>query len=120
MSCNDFVVRTVLDIHKVSTEERTARGYIDGNKKAKQSVEQIDLITGKVINIFSSITEAAKTIGGDTSSISKACRGKIKSHHGYGWRYQGAPAEKRNFSSRKINQIDLKTNEIIHTYDSLS
>ena len=65
--------------------------YIDAdyNKKdftAKQ-VYQVDLNTGQILNIFSSISEAARFVGGDSSYISKVCKGIQKSSKGFGWKY---------------------------------
>lgn len=120
IGCNDYVVRSVLDNHNISTEERQKRGYVDGSSTAKQPVEQFDLNTGQVIQQFSSLSEAARSINGDSSCISKACKGKYNSHKGYGWRYKGQPLNKKDFSKRSVNQIDLKTGAILNTYTSLS
>lgn len=50
-------------------------------------VEWLDPKTNKVIKIFNSIAEAAKSTKSDSSTISKVCRGKLKTTNGYGWRY---------------------------------
>jgi hypothetical protein len=52
-------------------------------------VEQIDPKTKLVINIFSSMTEAARCLGINVSSISKVCTmGKYrKTAGGFSWRY---------------------------------
>lgn len=120
IKCNDFVVRTVLDHHNITTQERKERGYIDGNKQAKQAVEQLHIKTNQVLQEFSSLTEAAKMVHGDSSNISKVCRGKKQTYLGYKWRYKGSPIKPKDFSSKKINQIDLKTGKIIKTYNSIS
>lgn len=42
IDCNEFVVRTVLDIHNVSTEERIDRSYddqVNSHKKYQREVE---------------------------------------------------------------------------------
>ena len=58
-------------------------------KKLSMPVEQIDLRTGDVIAIHSSVSEAARSIGDvrRNTSISRVCRGLRQSAFGYGWRY---------------------------------
>ena len=48
----------------------------------------IQLKRGVVINEYCSVTDAAQAVGADVSSISKCCRGKIKTCHGFSWRYK--------------------------------
>lgn len=52
----------------------------------KKPVIQIDLLTGKIINIFSSITEAEKPYNSN-GHISDCCNGNRKSAYGYKWQY---------------------------------
>ncbi len=42
---------------------------------------------GKLIAKYETIADAARATGLDGSSISKACRGKLKTNGGYTWRY---------------------------------
>ena len=53
-----------------------------------QSVEQLDKTSEEVLNVYESITLAALSVEGDSSSISKCCKGKQKTHKGYKWRYK--------------------------------
>ena len=54
----------------------------------KRMVKQIDINTGMVINIFDSITEAAKYLGHNTiSNISTALHGRNVTAYGYKWEY---------------------------------
>lgn len=55
----------------------------------KRKVNQVDVNTGKVINSFNSITEAACFLGEQdfTKSISNVCKGKHATFRGYGWQY---------------------------------
>ena len=64
-----------------STEDYVKRDY------SARQVCQFDLNTNEILNIFSSISEAAKFVDGDSSYISKVCRGVQKSSKGYGWKY---------------------------------
>lgn len=59
-------------------------GYdVDNHKNLKKRVAQIDIDSGELINIYPSLTDAAKYIKGDKSNISKACLKKRQSAHGY-------------------------------------
>jgi hypothetical protein len=57
-----------------------------GSPKKGKSILQIDPITNKIVNIFSSITEARKTIG--SNGIPNALKGISKTSGGYIWRYK--------------------------------
>lgn len=55
------------------------------NKK----IEQRDLATGDLINIFESFNEICNTYGFDKSSINQCCLGHFISSYGYHWCYEG-------------------------------
>jgi hypothetical protein len=58
-----------------------------GNPKP---VEQIDLASGEVLAKYPSVVEASRKVkgnGNSSASISNACNGKVKSVHGFGWRF---------------------------------
>lgn len=65
--------------------------YVNQNYTSKdfspKRVYQIDLLTGKILNTFDSVSEAARFVDGDSSSIAKVCRGIYKSSKGFGWKY---------------------------------
>jgi len=50
-------------------------------------VAQIDKETKEIINIFETITDAAKSIGKGTSHLTEVCNGKLKSAYGFIWQY---------------------------------
>lgn len=53
-----------------------------------KKVAQIDKITNEIIQIYPSISAAAKAVNGNTSNISKVCHGgKAKTAKGYKWKY---------------------------------
>jgi len=73
---------------------KTSHGYIwkfknkeDASKKARCPVEKLDLRENIVIEKFSSISDAARSIGVNRSSISHACHGNLFSVGGYRWRF---------------------------------
>lgn len=122
VGCNDFVVRTVLDIHNISTEERKERSIDDqllSHEKYKREVNQIDISSNEVINTYESVSEAARKIGADNSTMSKICA-KSATFKGYKWEYTGNEYTKKDFSSRRVCQIDLKTNKVINIFPSIS
>ena len=55
--------------------------------RPKKKVCQIDLKTGKIINIFNSIAEARRSLGVSKDNISQVCNGKRHKCLGYGWKY---------------------------------
>lgn len=55
--------------------------------KSKKSVNQIDLYTGKILNTYSSISQAAETLKLNKSNIGTVCRGQRNHCGGYFWAY---------------------------------
>jgi hypothetical protein len=53
-------------------------------------VEQIDLITGKVVAVYSSQSQAERALNISSGNISAVCRGKRDNAYGYFWRFNGA------------------------------
>ena len=62
---------------------------------------QIDVKTDKEISRFNSVTDAGKTLGIDSSGISKVCTGKQKTCGGFKWKYEE--------SSKNISKLIEKT-----------
>ena len=118
--CNDFVVRTVLDIHQVSTEDRKERSHYRqeaAHKPYRRVVEQIDISTGKVLKSYESVQAASEEIGCDSSYLSRTCR-KNKIAFGYRWRYRNDMYVKKDFASKPVCQVDLDTGRIINVFPS--
>lgn len=118
--CNDYVVRTVLDIHNVSTEERKQRSSYrqdEGHKPYRRKVNQIDISSGQIIHIYDSVREAAYAMQCDDSYICKLCKNK-KNAFGYQWEYHDNEYIKKDFSSKQVCKIDLKTGEVLEIYPS--
>lgn len=55
-----------------------------------RAVERVDIDTGKVLEVYSSITSAAKRGNFNVGAISQCCNGNRKTHHGYIWRFATA------------------------------
>ena len=83
-------------LSKVCRDNKIAYGYkwsYNGQAKVKRDfskrvVEQLDLKTGNVLNTFESLSAAARAVNGDSSYLSKVCRGIQKSSKGFGWRFK--------------------------------
>ncbi len=58
-------------------------GTIAHNRK---KVAQLDM-EGNLIKVWESVTHAAKALGGSTSNIGNACKGKFKHSKNYKWKY---------------------------------
>lgn len=43
---------------------------------------------GTLVNEFESITDAAKSVNGNVTSITRNCKGRRPSAYGYVWRYK--------------------------------
>lgn len=80
IGCNDFVVRTVLDIHKISTHERKQRSeeaQLRSHKPYMRRVNQINPDTLEIVHTYNSISEAALSIPCDSSYLAKCCKGEL-------------------------------------------
>lgn len=77
-------------IHNLGYKTRSW-SEINGNnhETTKRKVNQIDLLTGKVLNTYESLTKAAIAMGDVTitKSLSNICNGIRPSLYGYGWQY---------------------------------
>ena len=120
IECNDFVVRTCLNTHNVSTEERKERSAYrqdEGHEPYRRKVKQIDISTNEVIHIYNSVREAAASIPCDNSYLSKICKDK-KVAYNYRWEYQDDNYVKKDFTAKPICKLDLKTGEVLEIYPS--
>ena len=77
--------KKISDAHKGrKLSNESIQKIIDSNNK---KVYQIDINTGKIINVYNSIKEAAEELKLDRGSISKCCNGKRKSVGGFKWMF---------------------------------
>ena len=93
-TCEGYTYLKYDDIKNMSKNEisdyienlRKELKFDDSNLPYKKQVALID-DKDNIINIFSGITEASKILGIDDSSISKVCRGKLKTTKGFRFKY---------------------------------
>lgn len=88
----------------------------------RKIVEQIDIESNNVINVFDSLNEAARFVGGDYTNIRSVCNGTRKSAYGYKWQYKDnridfKPKKRRD---KSVYQIDLNTGKILNTFGSIN
>ena len=68
--------------------ETKEEGYnTDRGGGFQKFIYQYDFETGVILSTFSSLSEAAQSVGVDPKTISKACLGEIKNCRGYSWSY---------------------------------
>ena len=91
LNINRATFREALQKH--NGEYRNYYWEIDNNSAKKQrdfsakEVAQIDKITNKIINIYPSVSAAARAVGGAVPNISKACKMSNRTVKGYKWKY---------------------------------
>ena len=68
-------------------ENNPMYGKISSNNPTSKQVAQYDKITLELIKIWDSMYDVERELGIDHSSISKCCKGKLKSAGGFIWRY---------------------------------
>ena len=107
---------------------RTARVAISeglkGNTNRRRTVRQYDKFTGKMIAEFSTVSDAARSIGVGTSNIAVACKSPEKTSGGFLWRYadeglavvEACPYKK--CKGKKVRKCD-SNGQVIAIYDSI-
>jgi hypothetical protein len=114
------------------------------DKAAKQCVAQLDLSSGNVICVHTSLKAAANAVDGNSAYISACCTGNHKSAYGFKWRKvtpddeeatlelpkpagraskcQEVPpiggSSKAGMNAKAIAQLDLKSDEVICVHAS--
>ena len=74
------------DFSRKRISEKSLQNLISQREKQKKKVDQYSL-TGDFIKTWSSVSEAAKAIGGQSSNIASCAAGRRKTAYGYIWRY---------------------------------
>lgn len=108
--------------NNVNNLEWCTRDYNTSYSISKK-IEQIDINTGKVIKIWDSANQAAKFYNGSSLNILNVCKNiyKYNTAYGYFWRFVGSENTiKENKCKKKILQLDINTNNIINTFNSIT
>ena len=109
--------------------------YKDGQKKRRQQkIQMYNRETGEYIKTFNSIDEASQETGTNRTTISQVASNKYgrRSAGGYIWRYAKDSIRKRRGlgddivvltrypRKRKVEMLDINTEEIIRTFNTIS
>lgn len=85
-SSDELAQKEKFYILKYNTRES---GYnSDAGGGFKKTVYQYDVVTGKLINSFANLSEAAKKVNSSKQHISRACLSVNQRYRGYIWSYQ--------------------------------
>lgn len=122
-NCSSRTVEQILKVNDVDIlSQKDAVTFISG-----KTVYQIDINTREVIDVFSSTAEAARSIGkkGYENSIAKCCNPNMsdKTCFGYGWVYDinNIPDyNKKGYNHKPVYKINIETNQIIDSFDSIA
>lgn len=79
-TCKGYQMKYVDDKNTIMTKFVSRQG-------GSIPVQQLDIVTNKVIATYPSAAEASRTTGADSSAIIKVCKGKMKTTFGYKWKY---------------------------------
>lgn len=91
------------------------------NDQGQKAIEKLDLETGEVLESFNSISDAAASIpGASTTRLTAVCKGRYQSSSGFFWRYKGS----QNFPTKskpkkRVEQLCLQTGNVLATFDSI-
>lgn len=89
---NEVDISTFTTVSDKQRQELMEIGLRIGNAKQRKEVLQLTL-SGELIKIWPSLTQAAKENQMDISSICQCCKGVIKTSGGYIWKYADSHTE---------------------------
>ena len=117
--------------HSGSLEQIGIKNGFYGKKHKKESFSKIRkmvkqlTIEGEYIKTFDSLTQASIETNSIASKISTVAKGYRKTHNGFKWEFVDSVHMMKYPSYIKTNfkyiaQIDIQTNKIINTFDSIT
>jgi len=109
-------ITTILGNLGITAKEKLKRNSTpnDSHSRYSKKVYQKDLLTHETINVFESVSAAANFLNICRATFREALHNHNNEYRGFYWEIDNNSAkEKRNFSSRKVAQIDKNTNEIL-------
>ena len=85
--CNKYALGNKMSEESKMKISDSMKGKFINRTDQSTQVDQINIITGEVVNSYPSRNEAARQIGANGSNIGKCCKGLVKSVKGYIWKY---------------------------------
>lgn len=116
-------ITTILGNLGITAKEKLERNSTpnDSHSRYSKKVYQKDLLTYETINIFESVSAAANFLNVCRATFREALRNHNNEYRGFYWEIDNnSSKEKRDFSTRKVAQIDKDTNKILKIFPSLS
>lgn len=109
----------------VTPSENTRHAVVTGLMKPtrERTVIQYSL-DGEKLNVYCSISEAARQTNSVSEKIVQCCQHQRKTHNNFQWRYKEEEADKiqsveaPKTKAKQVAQIDMQTGKIIAIYDS--
>lgn len=92
----------ISDIKTISILYKHKIKYYNYDKMCKDSILQIDIITGNILNTFDNCINASKNVGVDSSNISRALREETITCNNNFWLYS------KYYSKEKIYELQQK------------
>ena len=108
-NCNDLSKLTDILDGNISQNQKIENPEVPIQRKAKRAIDQINIVTDKVIQSYESIEAAGRSIGCTGSAIGIALRNKTISQ-GFLWRYAGISKEEQ-FLDQPVIKYNCKTGE---------
>jgi hypothetical protein len=99
----------------VGSEHKAARA----SNRVATAVESYDLETGDTVKVYQTTHEVVPE-GFNRGNVVNACRGRLGSYKGLGWRYVGGAPPARRTSNKAIEAFDLMTGEVLSRWPSAS
>lgn len=119
-SCSINIALTNLNITTAEKRERSKELIAKAYNQYKRTVLKIDINTNEIIEIFDSVSAAAKAIGVNRATFREGLQKHNNIYKGYKWFINTTTEISRDFSSKQIVKLDPNTKEPLEYFESAS
>ena len=119
-SCSINVALTNLNVTTAEKRERSKELIAKAYSQYKRKVLKIDINTNEIIEIFDSVSAAAKAIGVDRATFREGLQKHNNIYKGYKWFINTTTEISRDFSSKQVVKLDPNTKEPLEYFESAS
>lgn len=119
-SCSINIALTNLNITTAEKRERSKELIAKAYNPYKRTVLKIDINTNEIIEIFDSVSAAAKAIGINRATFREGLQKHNNIYKGYKWFINTVTEKTRNFSSKQVIKLDPNTKEPLEYFESAS